>query len=214
MDGEGRKMLNFLVYGQKTRYANNLCRISHHMACLRVPTALFGPLEVVPQIFFCVFTGVIFFYCLFSHVFAPPAKEEKEPMKSTRGSRLGSDWNIAENWKFPETSAEKKSMAVFEDLWARGMCAVSGSNYGADYVIYDGENEWGFDKRWIKYAGGLESEKKLRARIKVDTKLPSLHCRCHWRWHAFGVHKKGPSFSPGSSVHSRGRSACFAPVRR
>lgn len=31
-------------------------------------------------------------------------------------------------------------MAVFEDLWAKGLCAVSGSNYGADYVVYNGEN--------------------------------------------------------------------------
>lgn len=30
-------------------------------------------------------------------------------------------------------------MAVFEDLWGKGLCAVSGSNYGADYVVYGGE---------------------------------------------------------------------------
>lgn len=30
-------------------------------------------------------------------------------------------------------------MAVFEDLWARGLCVAGGSNYGADYVVYDGE---------------------------------------------------------------------------
>jgi len=43
--------------------------------------------------------------------------------------------------RFPETLAERKSMAVFEDLWAKGLCAVSGSNYGADYVVYDGASE-------------------------------------------------------------------------
>lgn len=31
-------------------------------------------------------------------------------------------------------------MAVFEDLWAKGLCVVSGSNYGADYVVYNGES--------------------------------------------------------------------------
>ncbi|CAN0354419.1 unnamed protein product, partial [Hapterophycus canaliculatus] len=40
--------------------------------------------------------------------------------------------------RFPETPVEKKAMAVFEDLWSKGFCAVSGSNYGADYVVYDG----------------------------------------------------------------------------
>lgn len=43
--------------------------------------------------------------------------------------------------KFPVTSSEKKSMAVFEDLWSKGFCAVSGSNYGADFVVYDGEED-------------------------------------------------------------------------
>lgn len=43
-------------------------------------------------------------------------------------------------WKFPDTPAEKKSMAVFEDLWGKGLCPVSGSNYGADYVVYNGKN--------------------------------------------------------------------------
>lgn len=42
-------------------------------------------------------------------------------------------------WKYPDTPAEKKSMAVFEDLWARGFCVASGSSYGADYVVYDGK---------------------------------------------------------------------------
>lgn len=47
-------------------------------------------------------------------------------------------------------------MAVFEDLWAQGLCAVRGSNYGADYVVYDGENklEIFFAKRWMD-AGNL-----------------------------------------------------------
>ena len=31
-------------------------------------------------------------------------------------------------------------MAVFEDLWGKGLCPVSGSNYGADYVVYNGAN--------------------------------------------------------------------------
>lgn len=44
-------------------------------------------------------------------------------------------------WKFPETPAEKKSMVVFEDLWAKGLCPVSGSNYGADFVVYNGKNK-------------------------------------------------------------------------
>lgn len=35
-------------------------------------------------------------------------------------------------------------MAVFEDLWAKGLCAVSGSNYGADYVVYDGKSQGGY----------------------------------------------------------------------
>lgn len=30
-------------------------------------------------------------------------------------------------------------MAVFEDLWAKGLCVAGGSNYGADYVVYDGK---------------------------------------------------------------------------
>lgn len=42
-------------------------------------------------------------------------------------------------WKYPDTPAENKSMAVFEDLWARGFCVASGSSYGADYVVYDGK---------------------------------------------------------------------------
>lgn len=33
-------------------------------------------------------------------------------------------------------------MAVFEDLWAKGLCAVSGSNYGADYVVYNGKDNF------------------------------------------------------------------------
>ncbi|CAM9178197.1 unnamed protein product [Ectocarpus fasciculatus] len=41
-------------------------------------------------------------------------------------------------WRFPETAVEKKSMAVFEDLWAKGLCAASGSNYAADFVVYNG----------------------------------------------------------------------------
>ena len=42
-------------------------------------------------------------------------------------------------WKYPDTPAENKSMAVFEDLWARGFCVANGSSYGADYVVYDGK---------------------------------------------------------------------------
>lgn len=30
-------------------------------------------------------------------------------------------------------------MAVFEDLWAKGLCVAGGSNYGTDYVVYDGK---------------------------------------------------------------------------
>ena len=30
-------------------------------------------------------------------------------------------------------------MTVFEDLWAKGLCVAGGSNFGADYVVYDGE---------------------------------------------------------------------------
>lgn len=97
---------------------------------------------------FRVFRGRSFFFFLFLLLFVffdvgvPPTKEEKESMKSTCGSRLGSTWEISDDWKFPETPAEKKSMSVFEDLWAKGLCAVSGSNYGADYVVYDGEGKW------------------------------------------------------------------------
>ncbi|CAM9378224.1 unnamed protein product [Ectocarpus sp. 12 AP-2014] len=29
-------------------------------------------------------------------------------------------------------------MAVFEDLWAKGLCPASGSNYAADFVVYNG----------------------------------------------------------------------------
>lgn len=88
-------------------------------------------------------------------MFPPPAKDEKEPTKSTRDSRVESDWNFPEDWKFPETPTEKKSMAVFEDLWAQGLCAVCGSNYGADYVVYDGENKMEIlTKRWLN-AGSL-----------------------------------------------------------
>lgn len=42
-------------------------------------------------------------------------------------------------WNFPDTLEEKRSMAVFEDLWAQGFCVAGGSNYGADFVVYDGK---------------------------------------------------------------------------
>ncbi|CAM9756979.1 unnamed protein product [Ectocarpus sp. 12 AP-2014] len=41
-------------------------------------------------------------------------------------------------WRFPEIAVETKSMAVFEDLWAKGLCPASGSNYAADFVVYNG----------------------------------------------------------------------------
>lgn len=45
-------------------------------------------------------------------------------------------------WKYPETLQEARSMAVFEDLWERGVYVAGGSNYGADYVVYDGEGSF------------------------------------------------------------------------
>lgn len=43
------------------------------------------------------------------------------------------------HWQYPETPEQARSMAVFQDLWERGMYVAGGSNYGADYVVYDGE---------------------------------------------------------------------------
>eukprot|EP00752_Nemacystus_decipiens_P007237 g6478.t1 len=54
--------------------------------------------------------------------------EDQESAEGARSSRR----------EFPGTPAEKKSMAVFEDLLGKGLCPVSGSNYGADYVVYNG----------------------------------------------------------------------------
>lgn len=65
----------------------------------------------------------------------PLAKKETPPRKK----RTCSYPRLQSEWKFPETPTEKKSMTVFEDLWSKGFCVVSGSNYGADYVVYDGE---------------------------------------------------------------------------
>ncbi len=67
------------------------------------------------------------------HLSLPPLLEGEEAVGFNRCSSL----------RFPNTLAEKKSMAVFEDLWAKGLCAVSGSNYGADYVVYDGKSYGG-----------------------------------------------------------------------
>ncbi|CAM9301598.1 unnamed protein product [Scytosiphon promiscuus] len=67
-----------------------------------------------------------------------PRDQEGEKGAQPRKKRACSSPRPHSEWKFPETSAEKKSMAVFEDLWSKGFCAVSGSNYGADYVVYDG----------------------------------------------------------------------------
>ncbi|CAM9629228.1 unnamed protein product [Ascophyllum nodosum] len=52
--------------------------------------------------------------------------------KSVTATRGGIEWS------FPRTLEEKKSMTVFEDLWAKGLCVAGGSNFGADYVVYDG----------------------------------------------------------------------------
>lgn len=42
------------------------------------------------------------------------------------------------HWQYPETPEQARSMAVFQDLWKRGVYVSGGSNYGADYVVYDG----------------------------------------------------------------------------
>ncbi|CAM9689240.1 unnamed protein product [Sphacelaria rigidula] len=41
------------------------------------------------------------------------------------------------HWQYPETPEQARSMAVFQDLWKRGVYVSGGSNYGADYVVYD-----------------------------------------------------------------------------
>ncbi len=42
-------------------------------------------------------------------------------------------------WSYPETPAERRRMAVFKDLHARGYSLTGGSKFGSDFMLYPGD---------------------------------------------------------------------------
>lgn len=107
---------------ETTVAANSVCGIQGTHTPVHCPAYLLALLRFFSAV--PMFRGGL-------HVPPPPPRASQESTVSKVG------------WKYPNTLAEEKSTAVFEDLWERGLCVAGGSKYGADYVVYDGKTPRG-----------------------------------------------------------------------